>query len=156
MPTILSRCFSPIEYATGDCFVFPQALPGFPAETTFLPIEIPEQLPLLYLQSVLTPELCFIALPARCVIADYELAENAEDLLTVGLAPGAQPGPEVLCLALVCFEKNGNAVANLRAPIVVNLRNRLGVQVIQGDGRYPFRHSMTALQTDPEEVDACS
>ena len=63
MPTVLSRNFGTIEYAVADQFTFPDGLPGFPAEIAFLPIEIPEQLPLLYIQSLRTPDLCFIALP---------------------------------------------------------------------------------------------
>ena len=46
----------------GEQFVFPSGLPGFPCETAFLPVEVPEHLPLVYLQSMRTSDLCFVAL----------------------------------------------------------------------------------------------
>ena len=40
----------------------------------------------------------------------------------------------MLCLALLCFGEDGTAAANLRAPIIINVKNRLGVQTIQSRG----------------------
>lgn len=139
MPRVLSRHFGAVEYIAGEEFVFPHGLPGFPSETAFLPVEIPEQLPLVYLQSVRTPDLCFVALPARCIVADFELSTNREDLSCIGLAPDAQPGPEMLCLALLCFGEDGTVTANLRAPLVISVKRRMGVQTIQVEDRYPIR-----------------
>ena len=69
MPKVLSRNFGEIEYVAGEQFVFPNGLPGFPSERVFVPVEVPEQLPLLYLQSAQTPDLCFVNLPVSCIIA---------------------------------------------------------------------------------------
>ena len=139
MAQILTRDFGVMEYAAGEQFEFPTGLPGFPRETFFLPIEVPEQFPLLYLQSVRNSQLCFVALPVKCIVPDFKLCANAEDLAAIGLAPDAQPGPGMLCLALICFTRDGMATANLRAPIIVNVKTRMGVQSIQSDDRYPFR-----------------
>jgi flagellar assembly factor FliW len=152
MPQVFSRNFGTIDYVAGEPFDFPNGLPGFPAEEAFLPVEVPGQLPLLYLQSLRTPDLCFIALPVKCIVAEYELVPNAEDLALIGLRTDAKPGPEMLCLALVCFGEDGTAAANLRAPIIVNVKKRVGVQVIQSEDRYPFRYPL-----QPErEVTMCS
>jgi flagellar assembly factor FliW len=152
MPKVLSRKFGAIDYAAGEQFVFPNGLPGFPLETAFLPIEVPEQLPLLYLQSLRTPDLCFVGVPVNCIVADYELSLNADDLACIGLSPDAQPGSEMLCLALVCFKEDGTGAANLRAPIIINVNNRIAVQMIQIEDRYPFRFPL-----NPEkEVTMCS
>jgi flagellar assembly factor FliW len=139
MLKVRSRNFGSIEYAPGEEFTFANGLPGFPQESAFLPIEVPEQLPLLYLQSLRTPELCFVALPVRCIEADYELSRSGGELASIGLSGDAQPGPGLLCLALVCFEEDGRAVANLRAPIVINVKTRAGIQMIQSEDHYPIR-----------------
>jgi len=139
MPKVPSRNFGVIDYNSGDEFVFPDGLPGFPGETSFLPVEVPEQIPLLYLQSLATPDLCVVTLPARSLVADYKLSPEGEDLAGIGLGENAQPGMEVLCLALLCFGEDGTAAANLRAPVVINMKNRLGIQMIQSDDRYPIR-----------------
>lgn len=139
MPRVLSRKFGAVEYVAGEEFVFPHGLPGFPCETAFLPVEIPEQLPLVYLQSLRTPGLCFVALPARCIVAGFELAPNTQDLDAIGLGSDARPGPEMLCLALLCFREDGTVTANLRAPLVINVKSRVGIQMIQVEDRYPIR-----------------
>jgi flagellar assembly factor FliW len=139
MPKVLSRNFGAVEFAAGEQFFFPNGLPGFPRETAFLPVEIPDQLPLVYLQSVRTPELCFAALPVNCLVADYQFSATVEDLTLIELGRDAVPGLQMLCLALLCFGEDGTASANLRAPIVVNLQNRRGVQAIQNEDRYPIR-----------------
>jgi flagellar assembly factor FliW len=144
MPKVLSRNFGAVEFAPGEQFVFPHGLPGFPGETAFLPVEIPDQLPLVYLQSLRTPDLCFVALPVNCLVADFQLSANAEDLSLIDLGPDAARGPQMLCLALLCFGDDGTAAANLRAPVIVNMHNRRGVQAIQNEDRYPIRFPLKA------------
>lgn len=139
MPKVLSRNLGAVEFAPGEPFLFPKGLPGFPSEKDFLPVEVPEQLPLVYLQSLRTSDLCFVAAPVNCLVDDYRLSSDAGDLTLIGLGPDVVRDPQVLCLALLCFGEDGTATANLRAPIVVNLRNRHGVQAIQNEDRYPFR-----------------
>ena len=151
MPKALSRNFGAVEYTSGEQFVFPNGLPGFLDETIFLPVEIPEQFPLLYLQSLRTPDLCFVTLPVNCILPDFQLSASAEDLACADLSPEVAIGRNILCLALVCFGEDGTPAANLRAPIVVNVKNRKGVQVVQNEERYPFRYPL-----EPEkEVQMC-
>jgi flagellar assembly factor FliW len=140
MSKVLSSTFGAINYEPGELFIFDHGLPGFPNETMFLPVQIPDQFPLVYLQSLRTQELCFAALPAKCLVADYELRASPEDLNSIALGPDAQPGIGVLCLALICFGENGSVEANLRAPVVINVESRRGVQAVQGDDRYPIRY----------------
>jgi flagellar assembly factor FliW len=142
MPQVVSRSFGFIDFTPEEQFVFPNGLPGFPGETAFLPVEVPDQLPLVYLQSLRTPDLCFVALPVHCLVADYQLSANAEDLTSIDLSPDATAGQHMLCLALLCFADDGTAAVNLRAPLIVNLRNRRGVQAIQSDDRYPIRFQL--------------
>lgn len=151
MPTALSQYFGLIDYTEGQLFKFPDGLPAFPQETRFLPIEVPDHLPLVYLQSMATPELCFIALPAKCIVKDYQVEPQPGDLARIGLTEDTVSEPAALCLALLCFEQAG-AVANLRAPIVVNLKDRSAVQLIQSEDHYPVRFP---LQQDGE-VRSCS
>ena len=47
--------------------LFPEGLPGFERERRFLPLEMPDQHPLVFLQSAATPALCFVTLPVLAV-----------------------------------------------------------------------------------------
>jgi flagellar assembly factor FliW len=139
MSKVQSRYFGLLEYAEQDLFVFREGLPGFPLETSFLPVEIPDQFPLVYLQSLLNPDLCFIALPAPCLVSNYRPRLDPEDLAAIGITPDSVPGPDSLVLALICFTEDGTAAANLRAPLLINTHSRCGVQATQTDETYPVR-----------------
>ena len=152
MPQALSRYFGLLEYTQEQSFQFPDGLPAFPGETQFLPIEVPDHLPLVYLQSLSTPDLCFVALPATCIVQDYHVAVQPDDLASIGLTPDALGGPTALFLALLCFEAGGETVANLRAPIVVNVKSRSAIQMIQNEDIYPIRFPIQQA----EEVRSCS
>lgn len=113
--------------------VLPFGLPGFESERRMIPVEIPAQRPLVYLQSVTNTGVCFVALPVRTVQPDYELDLSEEDRATLHLDDQPHPviGEDVLCLALVAPHADGVRV-NLHAPIVINLHNSRCLQVFTG------------------------
>ena len=101
---------------------------------------------MVFLQSLSSAELCFLAAPVQALLADYDLAMTSEDLERLGLSTSRQPTPgrEVLCLALLCAPENGPMTANLLAPVVINLETRAAVQAVRADTRYSPRHAIGA------------
>jgi flagellar assembly factor FliW len=142
MPKCLSLHHGEIEYAEDTVMRFAGGLPGFEEETAFLPIEIPSARPIVFLQSLSTPDLCFVTLPVFVVDQDYKLALPAESRAAIGLAHNSQPriGEDVLCLVLVTIQDDGPTTTNLMAPVVMDLRTRRAVQAIREDGVYSHRH----------------
>jgi len=108
----------------------------------FLPIEIPEIRPLVFLQSLFTPNLCFLSLPVLVVDPGYRLAMSPEDVEAIGLPAERAPriGEDVLCLTLLTVQEKQPTTANLLAPVVVSLRDRRAVQAISADPAYSHRH----------------
>jgi flagellar assembly factor FliW len=131
---------------------FPSGLPGFEARRRFAAIKFEESAPLIFLQSLEDPALCFITLPVLAVDPQYKLAVSGEDLGQLGLAPGKQPriGTDVLCLTVIAIRESG-PTANLLAPIVVNLRTLMAVQAVAAESEYSLQHVLL-----PEEAHACS
>jgi flagellar assembly factor FliW len=127
---------------------FPHGLPAFEHERAFVAINQPHTQPLVYLQSLATPSLCFIALPVHLIDSDYRLEISDEDAETLGLpsAAAAVPGASVLCLALVSIRESG-VTANLMAPLVTSLATRRSVQAISASGRYSHQHVVEAAET---------
>jgi flagellar assembly factor FliW len=142
MPRIETPAFGPIDYEPGSEFYFPRGLPGFNDETRFLPLEYPAYLPLLFLQSVRRPELCFLTLPVFVLDPHYRLAVPPEDRELLGLDPAhaPEPGREVLCLAILTVPEGAPATANLLAPLVVHMGSRIGAQIVQLDSAYSHEH----------------
>lgn len=141
-----------IEYSEDVVMHFPEGLFGFESETRFLPIEVPALHPVLFLQSVQRPELCFVTLPILVVDPAYRLAVSPSDLELADLPAGRQPviGEDVLCLAILTLHKDGPTTANLIAPLVINLRNRKAVQALVCEGEYSHQHVFPA--SSPEAV----
>ncbi|HLK22015.1 MAG TPA: hypothetical protein VKT81_23865, partial [Bryobacteraceae bacterium] len=65
MAQIETQYFGTMTYREESVFDFPVGLPAFLNEKRFVPIESPEHSPLLFLQSMLQPSLCFLALPIQ-------------------------------------------------------------------------------------------
>jgi flagellar assembly factor FliW len=156
MPRILTAYFGELDYSEASVFHFPHGLPGFEHERNFLFVQRPQTEPLLFLQSVGTPHLCFILLPILVVAANYRFNLDAEDLAALHLPPSRQPriGEDILCAAIVRTgdsEEDG-PTANLMAPVVVNLKAQIGVQVIHAGSPYSHRHPIAASQ----DVAPCS
>ena len=142
MPSIDTKYFGNMPYREEAVFYFPGGLPAFENEKQFVPIELPDSKPLIFLQSLALPSLCFLAFPILVVDHDYHLGVTEEDLAALGLDPRRQPVPgrEVLVLALISLHDGFSATANLMAPIVVNLKTRRGLQAIRQDSRYSHQH----------------
>jgi flagellar assembly factor FliW len=131
---IQSRWLGEIESDARSELIFPAGIPGFENDRRILPVEIPSQRPLVYLQSLIHPEVCFAALPVFVIDPGFRLHLSDEERLLLQLPEGCDPeiGVEVLCLALLM--SSGDEVrVNLNAPVVINLHNSRGVQSITTD-----------------------
>jgi flagellar assembly factor FliW len=150
MPIIETKYFGPMSYEEQSCFKFEFGLPAFEDERRFLPLQMPDHKPLVFLQSVETPSLCFVALPVLVADPHYELAVTVEDLEALGLATDRQPriGTEALVLTLLSIHDDRPATANLLAPIVVNLANRRAVQAIRCDQAHSHEQPILAHRRD--------
>ncbi len=92
-----------------DCELhFPAGLPGFEQYRRMVPIEIPSQRPLVYLQSAERAGVCFLALPVLAVYPGFALHLSEDDLSLLefdaaGSSTRESPslGTDVLCLALL-------------------------------------------------------
>jgi len=149
MPLLETKYFGPLPYQPESVFNFPAGLPSFDDQKSFVPIELPQNAPLLFLQSLIQPSLCFLTLPILVVDREYQLAVSPEDLAELELDPDRQPelAREVLVLALVSLHDGLSATANLMAPIVVNLDTRRALQAIRRDSAYSHQQAIS-LQDD--------
>ena len=142
MPLAATKYFGELAYRDDSVLEFPCGLPSFEDQQRFVLIELAEHAPLVFLQSLARPELCFLALPILVVDRSHQLDVSHEDLALLELDTARQPaiGAEVLVLALISLRDGFSATANLMAPIVVNLKTRLAVQAIRHDTIYSHEH----------------
>ncbi|MCC6861504.1 MAG: flagellar assembly protein FliW [Bryobacterales bacterium] len=144
MPAVQTEHFGWMEYEEDSVVEFPSGLPGFEQERRFVAIEQHDAKPLVFLQSLATPALCFLTLPVLAVYPKYELAITGEDLQELELPAGRPPhiGRDVLCLAILSLNENRPPTANLLAPVVVNLKTRRALQAVRPDSAYSHQHPL--------------
>jgi len=147
MPVLVSKNFGQIPFKVESVIEFPAGLPGFDERRRFVPVRMPLNDPLVFLQSLEDPALCFVTLPLLAADPGYRLCMSEEDVELIGLEAGCRPqiGREVLGLAVVAIKEKG-PTANLLAPIVVNLKNRRAVQAIAPGSEYSWEHPLLAAE----------
>jgi len=146
MPRAATEQFGNLDYKEESVLLFPEGLPGFETCRRFVLLEQPALAPLVHLQSLEIPALCFLTIPVAIIDHTYEAAlllEHAE-LLQLKDA-GAPP----LLLALLAAADEGRLTANLMAPVAINLATRIAVQAVRDDIRYSHCHVL-------REAGACS
>jgi len=147
-----TRYFGTVTYDPQTVITFPAGLPAFENRCQFLPIEDAARQPFLFLQSLEDPALCFLTLPVGVLDPNYQLKMSNEDLAAIGLRQPPGAAADLLCLAVVSFNPDGNAAANLLAPIVVNGATRSAVQSVRDDFAYGCSHPLPPVP----QVTPCS
>lgn len=158
MPHCTTKYFETVDYEEASVLHFPAGLPGFENERRFLSLEQPANKPMVFLQSLASPDLCFIALPVQAIEPSYDLEVEESDLELLGLDRSQQTSlnqtslkKDLLGLALVTVEESGSLFANLFAPVVINTVNLRAVQAISPTGRYSHRHALLEEPAVAEE-----
>ena len=150
MPTARSQQFGDLQYDESEAITFPSGLPAFESERNFVLVTTPSTKPLVFLQSLERPDLCFVTLPLLTVDPGYQLSVSAEDLRVLGLtevfSPSRQPqiGPEITCLAIMSLT-DSRPTANLLAPVVIGNSSRKAVQAIRADSLYSHETVLEGL-----------
>jgi flagellar assembly factor FliW len=146
MPLCTTKFFGTVAYDESAVVRFPAGLPGFENEARFLSLEQPAQHPLVFLQSLATPGLCFVSLPASSIDPAYELeVEQSDlDLLEVDPSREADCRKDLLQLALLTVSEK-RITANLVAPVVINVGNLRAVQAVSPTRRYSHEHLLETL-----------
>ena len=148
MPQLSSKYFGTLECDPDAVFRFPDGVPGFEDQTEFVFLEQPHTDPLIFMQSMIDPGLCFLAAPVFVADPDYRLTLIPEDREALGLSPSepAVIGEQVLCLALVTVHEGSGPTANLASPIVLGLRSRIGIQSFQYSSEEMLRKPLISAE----------
>lgn len=156
MARCMTKYFGETEFDESAVLRFPAGLPGFEEEKRFLALEQPEQRPLVFLQSVNTPDLCFVSLPVFAVDPGYQLEMAEADRTLAGFRADEEirVGVNAACLAILTIDESG-VTANLLGPVVVNLSSNLAVQAVAPETRYSHRTPLAPGKGAGKETGPC-
>ena len=142
--TVVETRFGVYAFDVTNTLVFPMGLLGFSGRQSFGLANLPQPELASYklLQSLEQPGLSFIVTPLEpgsglVTQADLEAACRAAGLDVAGAT----------FLLMVTLRQGLNGLemtANLRAPLVLDLKHHLGRQIVLQNADYPIRHSLAA------------
>jgi flagellar assembly factor FliW len=133
-----SKYFGRIEFAEEKIITFEHGIIAFEGMKRFFIIDNEdENNPLWWLQSVDDPEILFVVINPFTFKPDYDfelLPQDAEEL-------EIEKPEDVVVLAIVVVPEDiKQMTANLLAPVIINIRQRKGKQVVLQDKRYSTKH----------------
>lgn len=135
---LYASSFGEIEINEEDILTFPEGIPGFEDSKRYIIINNPdEQNPFDWLQSVDNGDLAFVIINPFFVKPDYDIVipQSALEKLKI-----KDESDVALYSIVVVPEKLEDMTVNLTGPIVINVREKLGKQIILDDHRYTTKH----------------
>lgn len=143
---INAKYFGQVSYEEGETIHILNGLIGFEAYTEYLPIPFHEDSDsLISLQCLENEALSFILMNPFGLLADYSPSLSEEDLQELGTESADDLSFYVIC---VIRDSVAESTVNLKAPLVVNVRNRRARQVILDQTEYTFRHVLGEMMKE--------
>lgn len=136
---VQSTRFGELDVPDEQILDFPQAVLGFPEETKFALIEYKPNSPFYILQSVLDANLTFLMINPFAFFNDYEFALDDELVGAIGLSE--ENPPAVFNIATI-KDKLESITVNLAGPVLVNYRDRKGMQLVIEKTNFPTRYPL--------------
>ncbi|MEA1961900.1 MAG: flagellar assembly protein FliW [Bacillota bacterium] len=148
---IETRFLGPITINQSQIITFPDGIPAFEEEKQYILLPMEENAPFFYLQSVKTPDLCFILAAPFTFFPAYqvELSEEQE----TKLQPQSEKDLAVLTV-LNIPEDFKQTTANLMAPVIINLNKNKGIQYVPPQSAYNTRQPLFPQNAQTESAAA--
>lgn len=134
---IETKYLGAVDVKEQDIWTFEQGIPGFPEETRFVILPLPENEIYFILQSIEKPELGFVIVNPFFFFKDYSFDIDDASVEQLGLEQEADTLVYTILTIQDPFEKT---TANLQAPLILNTKNKKAKQLILSDSQYKTKH----------------
>lgn len=122
--------------------LFEKGLPGFEDYKTFIIGEFEDNSKLKLINSTENEHIGFIAISPFDIKKDYEIKLDGETLKFLEI----ESTKDVILLNIITLGKTlEKSTVNLKAPLVINIRNNKGKQLILQDDKYAIKEPLTGV-----------
>lgn len=135
--TINTKQFGSIDIDESEIISFPDGLFGFESLKKFTLIEEPDS-PMMWLQSCSESDLAFVILRVVDFMKEYDLSISQSDLESVGTEDPSEL--DVFAIVTIPLENPSEMTANLMGPVIINMKDKKGRQVISLCDKYKTKH----------------
>jgi flagellar assembly factor FliW len=130
-----TKHFGEINYNEGDVITFREGIPGFFDVSRFILITEGEGTLFSWLQCIEDTDLAFVLMDVKSVLPDYKPDISHDSL------EGIETGEELSCYNIVVVPEDISQMrVNLRAPIMINMKTKLGKQVVAQNEDYSVQY----------------
>lgn len=136
-----SKFFGEIEVDEVEFINFNHGIPGFENTRRYIILKQSADSPFFIMQSTENPQLAFILLELERVAPGYAI-DLSDDI--VNELKLAQPQDAVAYAVVVLPEELSQATVNLAAPIIINVKEKQGKQIILNHPVYSMKHPLFA------------
>lgn len=141
--------FGLIDVADEDVITFTQPILGFQEFRRFVVLPGPAGGELKWLQSTENGALAFIIMDPRQVVPDYRATLKSSERQELAV----ETVEELDLYTLVVVPEDRTKIrTNLRAPILINPRQRLGKQAILDQSDYPVQFFLASSPPSPDDT----
>ena len=135
--------FGQIEIDDDRIISFPQGILGFPDHHDFALVQTNEEGNFFWLQSVDRAELAFVVCDPLLFVPDYQLPAKIEDFERIELKNMADAQ-----VFVIVNKVEHTLTGNLQGPLVINVRNHQGRQLVLSEKKYSTRHPLLHLDSN--------
>jgi flagellar assembly factor FliW len=141
--------FGSVEIEEEQIFTFPMGILGFARCKQFVVIDHTEDSPFKWLQSLDEGGLAFIITDPLFFRADYHIKMRRTEL---SMLEPISEDDLVVSVIMTIPENPQDMSANLMAPVIFNMANRVGMQHVLTKSQYPVKY-YALRKKDQSEVD---
>ncbi|HDK7167371.1 flagellar assembly protein FliW [Clostridium sporogenes] len=128
-----------IEYEEKDVIYFEKGIPGFEELKKFIIFSVKDNDVFSVFHSIEKEDMGIIVTSPFSIEKDYEIQLEEEQIKNLKL----QDEKDTLVLNTVTLNSDINKItANLRAPIVINIKEKIGEQIIINSDKYKVKHPL--------------
>ncbi len=138
---IETKRFGTLEIDEREIISMVDPIIGFPHAHRFVLLDHKTKsgpTPFKWLQSVDDPALAFVLLPAQLVEPTYRVTMTKEEAQKLKISEPTDA--EVWTILVIPPKEPKKMTANLKAPVVINTKEKLGKQLVLVDSEYSTKH----------------
>lgn len=139
MITVKTTRFGEVQVKTEDVVQLPAGLIGFPELKQYVLLDHDKDSPFKWLQSLDDGAIAFVLINPLLFKPDYMVEVTEAEVADLKL----DVEEDAIISVIITMPSNPqNMTANLKAPLVFNLKNRMGKQIILNNPEYTTRHNI--------------
>lgn len=138
--------FGEVEIDENNILIFEKGLPGLEHDISYALLSNEDSRPVCWLQSLGHKEISLPVMDPFAICRDYSFDISTDDVNELGI----EQVKDVYVLSILVIPQNVNAMTiNLSAPIIINVKNKKGRQIILDDRKYRVRVPVSELLRKP-------